>query len=50
MKKYEEEIFENLQAKVKINYHNKNNKIKGNLEISFNSAEELEKIIKALTD
>lgn len=50
IKKYEAEIFENLQAKVKINYHNKNNKIKGNLEISFNSAEELEKLIKVLTD
>ena len=48
IKKYEEEIFENLQAKIKINYHNKNNKIKGNLEISFNSEEELEKIIKIL--
>lgn len=50
IKKYEAEIFENLQAKVKINYHNKNNKIKGNLEISFNSAEELEKLIKVLTN
>lgn len=48
IKKYENDIFEKLGTGVKISYKNKNNEIKGKVEIEFYSSDDLERIMKTL--
>jgi ParB family chromosome partitioning protein len=50
IKDYENKIFEKLQAQVRINYkmNNDTSKVRGNIEIKFNSDSQLEKIIESL--
>ncbi len=44
VKSYENELFEKLQTRVKIDYKSKGNQISGRIEIEFYSADELERI------
>ena len=48
IKNYEGALFERLQAKVRIGYKNKDNELKGKIEINFSSTEELERLIKLI--
>ncbi len=48
IKKYENDLFEKFQTRIKINYKNSNDKLKGKLEINFFSTNDLERIINLL--
>ncbi len=48
IKCYEEELFEEFQAPVRINYHGRGSEIKGKIEINFYSSRDMERIISRL--
>lgn len=48
IKSYEDALFERLQAKVRIDYKNTGNELKGKIEINFYSTEELERLIESI--
>lgn len=48
IKSYEDALFEKLQAKVKIDYKNTSNELKGKIEIHFYSSDDLERLMKLI--
>ncbi len=48
VKSYEDALFERLQAKVKIDYKNVSNELKGKIEIPFYSSDDLERLIQII--